>query len=401
MSSDVADHIRACHECTLAKPPLRALAQPVGPKVGEYLFDIVYCDILSMAPTHDHVKGKAGFDKLIVFVDSLTRWIEAQPVSGDPSANDVFDIILTLVVSRHGLPRQVRTDAGSNLTARLCQIIPEKTGTALSSTKAYRHEGVGLVERAQQTLIAMVRTSNDGGGHWVDHLPFLLMAMRAAAGRVTKMSPAALLYGRELRLPAQLVDLRTSSSIIYDGNVGDIPTHYREYAEKLNSHFSIARQTALEATHLAQMDSVRDSVRRSNTDIKFKVGDRVCRPMSGHSNKLQFFFSGPYRVLEVLSDSQYRLRDLENRIAKDEVHISNLQPYLTITDEVELEEDEYIVEELINRRGTKSKREYLVKWRGNPRGESTWEPVLELQRRCADLVEDYDLRKGPKQPNTS
>jgi hypothetical protein len=113
--------------------------------------------------------------------------------------------------------------------------------------------------------------------------------------------------------------------------------------------------------------------------------------------------SGPYRVLEVLSDSRHRLRDLENRIVKDEVHTSSLRPYLTITDEAELDEDEYIVEELINRRGTKSKRKYLVKWRGYPRSrnESTWEPVKELQRRCADLVADYDLRNGPKQPNTS
>jgi hypothetical protein len=120
MSADVADHIRACHECTLAKPPPRALAHPVWPEVGEYPFDIVYCDILSMAPTHDYVKGKAGFDKLIVFVDSLTWWIEAHPFNGDPSADDVLDIFLTLVVSRHGLPRQLRADAGSNVTARLC-----------------------------------------------------------------------------------------------------------------------------------------------------------------------------------------------------------------------------------------------------------------------------------------
>jgi hypothetical protein len=88
------------------------------------------------------------------------------------------------------------------------------------------------------------------------------MAMRATAGRLTKLSPAALLYGCELRLPAQLVDPRTSSSIVNDGDVGDIPKHYREYAEKLNSHLSIAWQTALEANHLGEMDSVRDSFRR-------------------------------------------------------------------------------------------------------------------------------------------
>jgi hypothetical protein len=98
----------------------------------------------------------------------------------------------------------------------------------------------------------------------------------------------------------------------------------------------------------------------------------------------------------VLSDSRYRLRDLENRIVKDEVHISNLRPYLTITDEVELDQDEYIVEELINRRGTKSKREYLVKWRGYPRSESTWEPVQELLRRCADLVDWLEITISAK-----
>jgi hypothetical protein len=136
------------------------------------------------------------------------------------------------------------------------------------------------------------------------------------------------------------------------------------------------------------MDSVRDSVRRSNTDIKFKVGDRDCRRIPGHSNKMQFFFSGSYRVIEVLSNSRYRLRDLENRIVKDEVHVSNIRPYLTITYEVELADDEYIVEELLNRRGSKTKREYLVKWRGYPRSESIWEPVQELQRRYADLVEE-------------
>eukprot|EP00962_Isochrysis_galbana_P011527 scaffold3239_cov142-Isochrysis_galbana.AAC.2 len=34
------------------------------------------------------------------------------------------------------------------------------------------------------------------------------MAMRATGGRVTKQSPAALLYGRELRLPQQMIDPR-------------------------------------------------------------------------------------------------------------------------------------------------------------------------------------------------
>ena len=62
------------------------------------------------------------------------------------------------------------------------------------------------MERAQQTLVNMARATDEGGGHWVDHLPFFLMSMRASANRITHLSPAALLYGREFRLPAQLAE---------------------------------------------------------------------------------------------------------------------------------------------------------------------------------------------------
>jgi hypothetical protein len=151
--------------------------------VGTYPFDIIYCDILSMAPTHEYAKGKAGFDKLVVFVDSLTRWIEAQPVNGDPSSGDVLDIFMELVVSRHGMPRMLRTDLGSNLSSRLCHTILGKTGTNLSSTEGYRHEGVGLVERAQQTLIAMVRASNEGGRQPLGRSPTVPSYGHACNGR--------------------------------------------------------------------------------------------------------------------------------------------------------------------------------------------------------------------------
>jgi dsDNA-binding SOS-regulon protein len=130
-----------------------------------YPFDVIYCDILSMGPTDDYLKSKKGYDKLVIFVDSLTRWIEAAPINGDPSSEEVLGIFMELVVSRHGMPRTLRTDVGSHLTSRLCKLILEKTGTDLSDTEAYRHEGVGLVERAQQTLIAMVQAANEGG--WV------------------------------------------------------------------------------------------------------------------------------------------------------------------------------------------------------------------------------------------
>ena len=55
--------------------------------------------------------------------------------------------------------------------------------------------------------VTMARVSDEDGAHGADHLPLLLMSMQATACRVAPKSPAAVLFGWELRLPAQLADM--------------------------------------------------------------------------------------------------------------------------------------------------------------------------------------------------
>eukprot|EP00962_Isochrysis_galbana_P052577 scaffold24038_cov121-Isochrysis_galbana.AAC.2 len=57
----------------------------------------------------------------------------------------------------------------------------------------------------------------------------------------------------------------------------------------------------------AQEENALKTALKSNTTIVFKVGDRVCRRILNHTNKLEFFYSGPYRVQKVISDSRYKL----------------------------------------------------------------------------------------------
>mmetsp|Transcript_28760 Transcript_28760/g.88161 ORF Transcript_28760/g.88161 Transcript_28760/m.88161 type:complete len:771 (-) Transcript_28760:1052-3364(-) len=384
MNADVYEHVRQCHECTLAKPPFRHLADPKGPQVGAYPFDIVFCDVVSMAPTHDFIKGSRGFDKLLVFVDSLTRWIEAAPHNGDPSSADALHAFMSYVVSRHGVPRQLRSDSGSNLASQLTSIILERTGTDLRPSTPHHHESVGLVERAQQTLINMARATDEGGGHWVDHLPFFLMSMRASANRITRMSPAALLYGRELRLPAQLSDPSDT------GPPPELPQEIRSYAWKMHCRLKAAWAAAYDATLESQADALADTLRTHSPPIQFAQGDRVVRKIPGHRNKLLYHYSGPYRIAEALGAGRYRLRDQENRLLSEEVHVTNLRPYYTLTDEDPVQTDEYLVDALLDRKGRGDSRQYLVKWRGYAKAAATWEPLAELLRRCESLVTAYD-----------
>lgn len=58
---------------------------------------------------------------------------------------------------------------------------------------------------------------------------------------------------------------------------------------------------------------------------------------------------------------------------------------------VSSESNVYDVEEIIDHRYINGKKEYLVKWEGYPRSESTWEPLIHLEN-VQDLVEKYNRR---------
>ena len=267
-SKDIYTHVKECHECTLAKPPFRRPAAPKGPPVGSYPFDRVFVDVVSMAPTHDYIKGERGYSKLLVFVDSLSRWNEATPFNTDPTSEQVLHFYLSDVVCRHGTPRELRSDSGFNFVSELTSKILRLTGTDLTPTEAHHHEGVGLVERAQQTLAALARATNEGGEHWFDQLPFFLMSMRASPNRLTSQSPASLLYGRELRLPSQIGDPRAVAEVI---TLDDLPASIQKYAELLHNRLLTSWTAARDATLESQSDAVADTTRTQDTHVTFLV----------------------------------------------------------------------------------------------------------------------------------
>jgi hypothetical protein len=89
---------------------------------------LLYTDILDMADTHDYTKEGAGFRKLVVFADSLSRWVEAVPVHKDPTSAEILDIFNEHIVARYGVPRAIVSDRGSNLVGKLNAEILRCTG---------------------------------------------------------------------------------------------------------------------------------------------------------------------------------------------------------------------------------------------------------------------------------
>ena len=382
MGQDVQQYVRECHECTMAKRLPQGGHVGLGrPTVGQYPFDDVVCDIVDMTPSI----LAPHYDKLLVFVDSLSRWVEAEPLVGNPTAREVLNIFASTVVCRHGVPKKLRSDQGSNLVSEMNKIILEEWGTSMSDSGAHHHEALGLAERFNDTLVGMCRAANQGGAHWPEHLPFLLYSYRATPHRVTKFSPSMILYGRELRTPAQLKE-KNPSGIVAKNR----PDEVKQYVEQLQQYLSIAWSEATTSTIQGQEESARRAQERHSHDT-FVKEDRVCLQQQVHLNKLQWKWAGPYRVQKVCGNDMYLLRDLENNIMHAVVHVSNLRRYEVVTDLEPITSDEWLVEALIGHKGnTKHDRKYLVKWIQYTKAESTWEPRSELMRRCEEEVLAYE-----------
>ena len=388
MHGDVADHVLRCHECAFAKRPNRPQGRSHTPAVGTYPFDCLVCDVLDMT---SHLGATPrGHTKLVVFADSLSRWVEAIPVSSDPTSAEVLDLFVHHIFARYGMPRTVRSDAGSNLTSKLCKAIFEHSGIELEEATAHHHQSAGLVERFNDTLCGMVRASDDLGKAWDEHLPYVLYAYRSSPHRVTKESPAYLLYGRELRGPHH-VGLLTGKVPPEDGPGGD---YLRHYVRRLRSAWNLAYHSTR-----AQQGHDRDTADRS-ADLSplYEPNDRVLLrvPQDVHTHKLADQWEGPYRIAPdgVLPNGNYRLTDLRDRRRKDVVSGDRLRLYLTVTDADRIAPDEFLVDRLLDRRGSARDRQYRVKWRGYPLKEATWEPRANLMIRCSDAVRDFDASLG-------
>lgn len=386
MTVDVRDHVSKCHECNATRSTHRSAVHPVRPTVGSYPFDSVICDICDMVESHD-----GRFSKIIVFADSLSRWVEVIPWGSDPTSAEVLDAFTAHVACRYGWPRELRADGGSNLANKLAEAIHERTGVQLLKGAKYHPQSQGIAERVQGTLTQMCVAANEGGSHWPDHLPFLLFSYRATPHRVTEMSPAMVLYGRELRLPSTLdMPERTPT-------IDDLPADIQAYAQRQHLLLSAAWHAARQATVVEQEKAFSDAHSKHQSNVAFEVGDRVRYLLpDAKANKLTSAWSTPCRILEVLGQGNYRLRDLPNNMMDDKFHVSQLRPYLTEADAEPLSADEYVVDRIIDHRGNQlPTRTYKIKWRQYPLSQATWEPRQELLRRCEELVSAYDLSRPP------
>ena len=108
------------------------------------------------------------------------------------------------------------------------------------------------------------------------------------------------------------------------------------------------------------------------------------------SPKLAPKWIGPYQIIAVLSPLVYKIKNRNNNRDIQTVNIKRLKKYY---DSDPLEEDEFVVEKIINKRTKNGEVNYLVKFKGFSHRFNKWLPKKNLN--CDKLIKKYEeTRKG-------
>jgi hypothetical protein len=117
-AADVADHVKKCHFCQQRKAYLRRSAIPIQ----KYPFMDRPMTRVHVDLTGPLVSTKQGNLYILVMKCALTKWIELVSIP-DKKASTVASHMVTHLFHRHGVPRQLIFDNGSEVDNGLLQMV--------------------------------------------------------------------------------------------------------------------------------------------------------------------------------------------------------------------------------------------------------------------------------------
>jgi transposase InsO family protein len=196
LAKDVAEWCRQCTQCQAAKVTRQPAAevQPIPTPIQR--FSHVHVGLVGPFPL-----STEGYAYLLTAVDRTSRWFEAMLLRSVTAA-DVAEAFVAAWVARFGVPATITSDRGVQFSSALWAAAMKKLGIKHLMTTAFHPQSNGLVERAHRRLKEALKARLEGAD-WPQHLPYVLLGLRAAPREDSCVSAAELLYGAPLSLPGQ------------------------------------------------------------------------------------------------------------------------------------------------------------------------------------------------------
>lgn len=399
LTADITNYIKSCPICQQDKPSQQrpgGLLQPIkSPPIKWHTISMDFITQLPMS-VNKH-------DAILVVVDKFTKMAHFIPTTTSVTAPEAAKLIFDNVVRLHGLPKEIISDRDSRFTSTFWQSLFSFLNTKLKLSTSFHPQSDGQTENMNRYLEQALRHYVDiNQKDWDQYLTSIEIAHNNTVHTTTKFSPFFLNYGYQPSFPLALINsIKSCNNAAAQGVLSTMDSTMKEAVKNIEA----AQQ---------RQQLYADKSRR---EVEFNVGDQVLlstknlkKLLPDQAHKLNKQFIGPFNIIKVVSPVAYQLKLPLNIKVHDVFHVSLLKPFIINEkfgervepkpDAIEYTEDDvpvYEVERILDKRTrrlkNKTKVQYLVKWKGWPDYESTWEPYENLQHTAEEAIRDFEASR--------
>ncbi|GFV40826.1 retrovirus-related Pol polyprotein from transposon 412 [Trichonephila clavipes] len=258
LRSDVEKCYRPCDPCAARKGPRKRTRGRLQLFNVRAPFERIAFDILGPLP-----RASEG-NNILVVMDYFNKWPEAYPIS-DQEASTVAEVLVRHWISLFGVPLQLHSNQGRKFDSAVCKRLCEILAIDRTRTTVLHPQSDGMVESFNWTILnslSLLVSSNQQD--WDKKLPFFLLAYRSAVHETTGYSPSQMLFGRDLRLPADVLFSRPP----------DAPLEPEEYVEKFQARMEEIHHLARERIYMAS-EKMKTRCDARATGHDFQESDKV------------------------------------------------------------------------------------------------------------------------------
>ena len=387
MSKWVENYVKGCAKCQQNKtlthrttpPPYKIDVPPLAQP-----FEVIAMDLITQLPNSN------GYDAILTIVDhGCTRAALFLPCTTNVTGEGIAKLYLDNVYRWFGIPSKIISDRDPRFTSHFSTSLCQRLRIDRNISTAYHPQTDGLSERKNQWVEHYLRfVTSASQDDWSNWLTIATAVHNNYPNATTQIAPIEALLGYSPQITIELPYPPTTVQLIDDRT--------RKAMEK--------RKQAKEALNEAAQATPPDS---------YQIGDKVWLEakhlaLPYQTPKLAPKRHGPFMIIKRVSPVAYQLQLPTAWTIHDVFHASLLTPYReTIEHGVnytrpppDLIEDaeEYEVETIINHRhfGHKRQLQYLIKWKGYPNADNTWESADHVH--APALIQTYH-RRNPLVPS--
>ncbi|XP_055881504.1 uncharacterized protein LOC129925669 isoform X1 [Biomphalaria glabrata] len=308
MKATINKYINSCDICQkrsnkslVNKAPIQEMDEPTEP------FQKVSIDLIGpLIQTENNNKY------ILTVIDMFSRYPEAIPLS-NTSAENIINAITQKVITRHGIPKIILSDQGSQFKSEQFKKWTKQYNIQHIYSSVYHPESNDLCERYGGSLKrSLTKIIQNNQNKWDHYINYVLFAHRNNIHEATQFSPYEVIHGRKPRdeLDVFKENLIDNENKLNNDSKTTITTELKEIWTQAYNNNKKYKQSAHE------------NINKKRQLKTLEVGNNVLILINDLKNKIGKQWKGPFKVIKQISDVNYQI-EINGKIKT--YHINNLK----------------------------------------------------------------------------